>query len=75
MSKLSETDRFKVPNLDCLEEKELDELADIFQHLHDYARIKSSAISYRLAGDIQVAMDLEGGCERIYRKLPEWARW
>lgn len=43
--------------------------------LANYAANKSTAMSCRLRGDISTAEVYEHICERIYRRLPEWARW
>lgn len=43
--------------------------------LWHYTVFKRSAIRYRLAGDIQSALDRESECEEIYNKLPEVAKW
>lgn len=40
-----------------------------------YSRTKADAMECRLAGNIPQAMHLEDVCDRIYRQLPEKARW
>lgn len=40
-----------------------------------YASNKATAMSCRLRGDIQTAQMYEGICDRIYGRLPEFARW
>jgi len=40
-----------------------------------YARYKVYAMDARLAGNIQVASKLESLCDRIYVRLPRYARW
>jgi hypothetical protein len=43
--------------------------------LADYASTKAAAMEERSSGNIPRALELEGKCERIYARLPEWARW
>jgi hypothetical protein len=43
--------------------------------LANYAANKAAAISCRTSGNIQAALVYEGICERIYERLPVWARW
>jgi len=40
-----------------------------------YASNKATAMQCRLRGEIQTAINYEGICERIYNRLPEYARW
>ncbi len=40
-----------------------------------YAANKSVAMKLRLDGNIQGAIVYENICDRIYRELPEYARW
>jgi hypothetical protein len=40
-----------------------------------YASNKSAAIGCRLRGDIESALMYEGFCDRIYMRLPDFARW
>jgi hypothetical protein len=40
-----------------------------------YASNKATAIELRLDGKIQDALMYEGICDRIYDRLPEYARW
>jgi hypothetical protein len=45
------------------------------QLLRDYAMNKAVAVKCRPEGKIMAAMKYEDICERIYKELPEWARW
>lgn len=40
-----------------------------------YASNKAVAMGCRLRGDISTALMYEGICDRIYDRLPEFARW
>ena len=40
-----------------------------------YAWNKSTAMQCRLRGDISTAWRYEGICDRIFDRLPEFARW
>ena len=40
-----------------------------------YATNKATAIGCRLAGKIETALTYEAICDRIYSRLPSWARW
>jgi hypothetical protein len=43
--------------------------------LANYASNKATAQDCRLRGDIKAALIYEGICDRIYDRLPEFARW
>ena len=43
--------------------------------LADYAINKSVACKLRLDGYVADALEYEETCERIYLRLPQWARW
>jgi hypothetical protein len=43
--------------------------------LQGYARIKASAMMLRQTGEIARAIIKESECERIYARLPEYAKW
>jgi len=43
--------------------------------LANYASNKAVAMSCRAKGDIQTALAYESICERIYNRLPSFARW
>lgn len=66
---------FDVPNLDGTWPEDLLELEKVFDTLRRYAGLKASAMGHRAAGDIVKATRMEETCERLYRQLPEWARW
>ena len=68
---------FEVPNLDGLSINPADlyTAASVFGQLAAYAGHKADAMKHRMAGDIECATAHEKNCDRIYRQLPEWARW
>lgn len=43
--------------------------------LRNYAHNKATAMDCRMRGDIQTAAAYEAICDRIYDRLPVWARW
>lgn len=43
--------------------------------LAHYASNRATAMSCRLRGEILAATVYEGILDRIYRELPEWAKW
>jgi hypothetical protein len=43
--------------------------------LANYAANKSTAMRCRAKGEVQTAIMYEEICERIYKHLPEFARW
>jgi hypothetical protein len=62
-------------NLDVMPEDALLEMAEVFAQLAKYARTRHQAMRFRAAGLAGKARTLEGECERIYARLPRWARW
>jgi hypothetical protein len=66
---------FDVPNLDCDDDKDLEELGRVMRALGDYAHKKATAMQARRAGAIDSALGFERSCDRLYESLPEWARW
>ena len=80
---------FEAKNLDGLWPDDLDALASEYQakrvrgmfgdcvasKLERYCRLKACAMRDRAAGDIGAALTQEAWCARIYRTLPDWARW
>ena len=62
-------------NLDGMDRTELRETAEVFRWLAKYCDQKEVAMRYRAAGNVKVAQSTEAACERIYKGLPEWARW
>ena len=62
-------------NLDGMNRTELGKTAEVFRWLAKYCDQKRVAIRYRAAGNIKVAQGAEAACERIYKELPEWAKW
>lgn len=67
---------FDPPNLDGIDNpKELEAIAQVLHTLAFYARKKATAIRTRLSGEINIALKSEKNCDRLYNKLPQWARW
>ena len=62
-------------NLDDLAREDLRVTAETFRWLAKYCDQKEVALRYRAAGNLKVAQSTEAACERIYKGLPEWARW
>lgn len=62
-------------NLDGMQEDELRDVAEALRRLANYCDYKGRAVYYRRTGLVVAAKNLEEACDRIYRKLPEWARW
>ena len=65
----------ETPNLDAMDADDLSLFADAAQLLVRYADRKACAILYRAQGNIRLAQTFEANCDRIYARLPEWARW
>lgn len=64
-------------NLDALtiDPAELRDVANTLYVLSTYANRKADAMECRAKGHIAQAIDHERVCERLYSKLPQWARW
>jgi len=62
-------------NLDGLSPEELREVASVLASLRLYSLKKAEAMKARLAGNIQLALNIERYCGDIFMKLPEWAKW
>ena len=43
--------------------------------MKNYAANKATAMGLRLAGKVSTAMAYEAICDRLYKQLPEFARW
>jgi hypothetical protein len=73
----------ELPNLDAIIEpsqvtamrKEFERFEVIFRLLKQYCQWKEDAMTHRLAGKIVTAKLYELQCDRIYKQLPEWAKW
>lgn len=72
----------QTPNLDGMDEEDLsafrDEAHKTIETLHklkEYAACTVLARKLRFSGEIARAVNLEGQAERIYKALPDWARW
>ena len=46
-----------------------------FADLLSYAYNKSTAMQFRIGGDIPQALKYEEMCDRIYNRLPAYAKW
>lgn len=62
-------------NLDAMAADDVAGLALGLRELECYARNKAEAMRARLAGKIDEATSLEAKCDRIFERLPDWARW
>lgn len=79
------TPPFEVENLDGMSPEELRAYANSLSELakahssasttREYALRKADAMEDRMLGRIQQALDTEGSCDRLYGRLPEWAKW
>lgn len=49
--------------------------AHVRDKLARYASHKAYAMKCRAQGIIASAMQLEAGCDAIYKSLPDWAKW
>lgn len=70
-----ETHEVSIPNLDTMEVEELEEFRLVLSLLQQYVWFKTHAIEERLGGKINLALEHEFDCDRVYKQLPEWARW
>ena len=68
---------FDCPNLDDLtiDPQELRQVGNVLYLLSHYARAKANAMEYRLRGRMTDALEHESQCEKLYQKLPQWAKW
>ena len=68
---------FDVPNLDCasVDPNDYEEFAAVLDKIKDYSKGKALSMSFRMAGNISMADDIERHCGRIYGSLPKWAQW
>lgn len=66
---------FEIPNLDCLSENDLIDLEPVMRELAEYCKYKSAAMRWRKEGYVGQARAYEDTCDRIYKNLPEWAKW
>ena len=66
---------FEVPNLDDQWAIDLKNVSEVLHSLGSYAELRSQAMWYRENGEIQHALTLEARCDRIYRSIPQWAKW
>lgn len=65
------------PNLDdfSIDSADFNSAANVFEEYAKYLRLKGSAIEFRRYGHVDDALQLERRADRLYRNLPEWARW
>lgn len=68
---------FEPPNLDIglADEDECLEAASVFDLYSDYCVFSASARKCRKQGNIHDAKMWEDEADKIYAKLPRWARW
>lgn len=64
-----------MPNLDCMDQSELERAASLFHRLSVYAELKVRAMTLRKSGKIEAAIKDENDCEKIYQSLPSDWRW
>jgi len=64
-------------NLDAItDNEELEEIAFIYQLLHEYTLNKAMAIKWRKLGEINKAIRYEKACDTTYEAIPkEWRQW
>lgn len=84
LKKIDETELYELlPILDAFNEPEdladchadFKAMAEVFTQLARYASVKKCATQLRLKGNIAAAQVFEQRCGKIYKSLPEWARW
>lgn len=63
------------PNLDCMEQSELRNLAGVLRKLAHYASQKACAMDWRAKGDIKMALLAEAVLDKLYQEIPEEYRW
>jgi hypothetical protein len=68
-------DDISIPNLDSLDQEELNELARVFFILNRYCTAKVCAMTCRLEGQINFALLYEKACDLDYEKLPDYVKW
>lgn len=68
---------FEIPNLDNTlnSPQEYFEASTVLYWLSEYLVKKGRAITQREHGLISSARSYEEECDKIYKQLPEWARW
>jgi hypothetical protein len=66
-----------VPNLDDLSVNPADyrELETTFNLLASYCSLKARSIDLRTDGNMVEATRYEKAMDRLYQKLPSWAKW
>lgn len=64
-----------IPNLDGMDEEDLQSLSKVLDTLFRYCVNKTEAAAYRRGGAIRDAKKLEKECERLYGRLPKELRW
>ena len=66
---------FSLPNMDGMDPDDLEALVDVFTKAARYGDYKAQAMRLRAAGNICRAIIKEELCDKIYKSLPESARW
>ena len=66
---------FEPINLDAMPQEDMLEAARVLEMYSEYVRAKAFAIDYRCRGAIPHALQIEEECQKLYERLPEWARW
>ena len=64
-----------IPNLDCMDEDDLRDIAAKLKLLSRYATQKACAMAWRKKGDLHAALLAEGKLDQIYQSLPPDWRW
>lgn len=64
-----------VPNLDDATASDIVKAKSTFEALANYCELRLAAMDARFDWDIEEATRIERTMERVYKRLPEWARW
>jgi hypothetical protein len=65
----------EIPNLDAMNEDELQIAKEAFSKLCQYATLKRQAILERRGAEIDTALSYEKDADFIYLEIPEEYRW
>ena len=74
---MSNEQLFEPPNLDgiSIDPQDYADAAHVLMMLSQYAMLKFESMKAREAGLIPHAILVEHEMEKLYNKLPAWARW